>query len=161
VIAIVPYEPWHGAAIAVQAAQAPELRSAGPPGSAASLGPAFSALERVSPDSPTPNPSPEGEGLERVLCCAGLIVNNPRYATAWALFSADKGAGMVAVTRAVRRVIEQADFPRIDMMVRSGFERAADFASLLGFTREAVLAKVGADGSDYEVWVRFAPKGGQ
>jgi hypothetical protein len=93
VIAIVPYEPWHGAAIAVQAAQAPELRSAGP--------------------------------------------------------------------RAVRRVIEQADFPRIDMMVRSGFERAADFASLLGFTREAVLAKVGADGSDYEVWVRFAPKGGQ
>lgn len=153
-IAIVPFEPWHASAIAVQAAQAPEL--IGPKGAAAALGPAFSALEVPSPSHPLRGrvpPSPQmGEGQVRVLCCAGLIVNNPAYATAWALFACDKGGGMVAVTRAIRRVLGEADFRRVDMMVRSGFDRARDFAALLGFRHEATLAESGPDGSDYEVW---------
>lgn len=155
-ISIVPFEPWHAAAIAVQPLQAPELATmTGPPGVAAALGPAFSALRQ------------EGDAPPLVLCCAGLMVNHPEHATAWAMFACDKGAGMVAVTRAMMRVIAEADFRRVDMMVRSGpgagldgpSIRARDFATLLGFAREAVLGEVGVDGSDYEVW-RLQRKGG-
>lgn len=142
-IAIHAYEPWHIAALAVQEAQAGEMALATlAPAVNAELGPAFSAME-------------EGDGAPRVLCCAGLVVNNPAWATAWAMFAEAKGPGMVSVTRAIRRVIDAAGYRRIDMSVRSGFERARDYARLLGFAQEATLDRLDAAGNSYEVWVRF------
>jgi hypothetical protein len=129
-IAIVAFEPQHAASIVLQAPQRGEAESLGfRAGDAADLGPAFSAVEQD-----------EAGHVVRVLCCAGLAENAPDHATAWALIAEGVGgAGMVAITRAIRRVLDAADYKRVDMLVRESFGRAHDFAKLLGFERDFAL----------------------
>lgn len=141
-IAIAELEPWHVEAIDVQDAQAPEEWALGYQRSKVielrHLGPAFAVVE---------------DG--RVLGIGGLAEEHSHKATAWALFAEGKGPAMVAITRAIMRVIAVCDYDRIDMIVRSGFDRACHFAELLGFTKEAELRRFGEDGSDFLIFVRF------
>lgn len=145
-VEIIAFHPDHAAAIELQAEQqAEEWAATTEHGAIAELharGPTFTAIDGG-----------------RVLCIAGLAQNHDRYATAWALFAPAKGAAMLAVTRAIARVIAAADYDRIDMMVRVPFTRAHDFARLLGFELEAILRRWGADGSDFAIYTRFSNKG--
>lgn len=145
-IAIVPLELRHLAGLELQTAQRPDLTALAASGGAelaAQLGPAFTALERV-----------EGQP-DRVIACAGLAETHPRYATAWALFGEGKGAGMVAITRSILRVLEVGGYARVDMLVRNSFDRAHDFARLLRFEPEGLLRRYGADGSDFMLYARI------
>lgn len=131
-IAILPFEPQHVARIAVQAAQHGEAERFGwRPGAAADLGPAFTAAE-----------TDQDGRIVRVLACGGLAENNPDYATAWGLFAAGIGPGMVAIARAVRRVLDESLYRRVDMLVDRRFAEGRRFAALLGFEH------------DYDVYAR-------
>ncbi|HEV2746412.1 MAG TPA: GNAT family protein [Allosphingosinicella sp.] len=142
-ISIEPFAPHHLAGLTLQTAQRPELagRAAG---AGAELGPAFTALR---------------DGV--VLGCAGLAESHAGHATAWALFAEGHGvATWAALTAAIRRVLDAADYRRVDMLVRDRFERAHEFARRLGFEQEGVLRRYGADGSDYAVYARIREEGG-
>ncbi len=75
----------------------------------------------------------------RIVCIAGLMVASETYATAWALVAEQKGNAMIALTRAIRRVLAAASWERIDMAVREDFSASALWARLLGFKYEAPL----------------------
>lgn len=140
-VTVEPFTADHLRGFSPQAHQAPELVGALAAG--AEHGPSFVAVDESG----------------RVLCIAGLAVNHPRWATAWAVFSEDKGGRMVAVTRAIRRVLQEAlatRFDRLDMHVRAGFDRAADFACLLGFDFEATLKRAAPDGGDLLLFSRIS-----
>lgn len=72
----------------------------------------------------------------RVAGCAGIIPIWPGRFQAWAYIAADIGpAGMIALTRAVRRFLAVHD-GRIEAHVVDGFKEGERWAKMLGFKRE-------------------------
>lgn len=140
-IAILPYLPAHAQAIEPQVAQRTEPWPGNSVDRLAQLGPAFSAIE---------------EATGRVLGIAGLAENHPRYATAWALLAEGKGGSFVTIARAIRRVLDAADYARIDTLVHNDFASGHVFARRMGFMLEGIKHRLGEDGSDFAVYVRFA-----
>lgn len=140
-IAIEPFAPEHLESLSLQPAQAGEAPpSLGDHGRAlAAGGPAFTA---------------RGED-GRILGCAGFVENHAGYATAWAFVAADVGLAMRGITRAVRGVLDAAQYRRIDMTVRADFVIGIKWAERsLGFAREGLLSAWGADGGDYFIYAR-------
>lgn len=141
----VPFEPAHLEGFALQPGQQGEL--GGPVALSAAYGErlwrsgmAFTMLDRF------------GEPI----ASAGLSENHPGYATAWAFIAHGIGAGMVPLTRAVRRVLDAAAYPRVDTMVLSGFDRGHAWARRLGFARLCTMEKLGRDGADFDLYARIA-----
>lgn len=127
IIAIVPYEPIHRAMLPVRPEQRQELERFGEgAGTAAELGPAFSAVEQ------------DAEGrITAVLACAGLAEKSRDYAIAWAAFADGlRAAQWSPITRAIRGVLDGADYKRIDILVRNDWPSAQRFADALGFVPE-------------------------
>lgn len=85
----------------------------------AAAGPAFAAL------------SPAG-----VICVGGTAQVWPGRGIAWSLVSASAGPYMVALTRAVRRVLDAPGYRRLEMCVDAEHPAAARWAVLLGFELE-------------------------
>jgi hypothetical protein len=128
--AILPYDPAHLAQLHLQAAQIGEAERFGKRvGDAAEHGPAFTAAETDL----------EG-GIVRVLGCAGLFLNAPDYATAWAVFAEGlRPSQWSALTAAIRRVLDASEFRRIDTLVRGDFPAAHRYARALGFEPDATI----------------------
>ncbi|NIJ34338.1 hypothetical protein [Sphingomonas oligoaromativorans] len=137
-ITVAPFYPGDLAEFAVQPWQHADLlaHTPGTPEFWASSGPAFTARN--------------AEG--HILQCSGFVENHGRYASAWALLSADWSSAKVALHRATRRVIAETRYVRIDMSVRSGFAAAHEWARMLGFVREGTLRRAAPDGGDFDIY---------
>lgn len=135
-IDIVPYEPVHRAMLPVRPEQRYDLDRLGQTlGRAAELGPAFSAVERD-----------ENGEIVAVLACAGLAETRAPdhplggYATAWAAFAEGlRAAQWSVITAAVRAIIENAGYARLDTMVANDFPAAHRYAEALGFKPELTI----------------------
>lgn len=133
---ILPFAPEHAAQLQVQDIQAGEAERFGQKiGMAADHGPAFSAVE-VDADG----------RVHRVLACAGLAENVPTsdtsggYASAWAAFANDmRPAQWSAVTAAIRAVLDNCGYARVDMLVSAGFPASRRYAEALGFTLDSLV----------------------
>lgn len=90
------------------------------------------------------------------VAAGGLVEIRPHHATAWAYVGADAGPAMVALTRAVRRVIGARAYERVDTTVRASFDAGYRWATLLGFDDIALLRKWGADRSDHILFERIS-----
>lgn len=132
---ILAFAPEHLALLETQVEQHGEAERFGQTvGRAAALGPAFSAVEMTD----------DGQIL-RVLACAGLAESRPvddggGYATAWGSFGKDlRPAQWSAITAAIRAVLDNCGYARVDMLVSAGFGRAERYAEALGFTVETII----------------------
>lgn len=85
----------------------------------AAAGPAFAAI------------APSG-----VICVGGTAQVWPGRGIAWSLVSDSAGPYMVALTRAVRRVLNAPNYRRLEMCVDAEHPAAARWAVLLGFELE-------------------------
>jgi hypothetical protein len=90
----------------------------------------------------------------RTLGCAGYVDMGGGRARAWALLSGDLGPAMTAITRAVRRGLDLAEFRRVDAEVVANFQPGRRWASMLGFKFEGVMRAYCDDGEDAELWAR-------
>ena len=110
--------------------------------------PADELLRVIVPQGPTWTIR---DGNGRILCIAGLIVHNEVYASAWSVLAEAKGAAMIALSRAIRRVLNGASWTRIDMAIETGFAASARWAKMLGFEAAGSMAHVGM--SDIDIYV--------
>lgn len=129
-LAIVPYEPWHRAMLPVRREQVQDLEFFHQAADlAASLGPAFSAVEQDDDGKVT-----------AVLACAGLAETSPDHASAWAAFGEGLSPSQWApIVRAMRSVVEGCGYASVDMMVRHDWPVAKRFAEWLGFAPQAII----------------------
>jgi hypothetical protein len=76
-------------------------------------------------------------------------------AVAWAYLGRDSGPSMPAITRKVRRTLDDLalEFPRIEAYASRNYGAASRWLVLLGFRREGLLRKF-ADGRDYFMYAR-------
>lgn len=137
-----PFLPQDLAAIDLQPGQRAELASIPDLGvhgeTVYQHGPAFTGL------------SADG----RVLGCAGLMINQPHWATAWAMLGEIGPHELLAATRAALAVLEVSSCRRIDAMVRADFEPGLRWAERLGFKMEGLMEAWAADGSDWWLCAR-------
>lgn len=75
--------------------------------------------------------SPDG-----VICVGGTCEIWPGRAIAWSLVAADAGRYMVALTRAVRRVLDAGGYKRLEMCVDAEHAAGCRWARMLGFELE-------------------------
>jgi len=88
--------------------------------------------------------------------CAGIIPIWHNRALAWAYLSADAGAHMTAITKAIKRFFELAPFERIEATVDSEFAKAHRWIQMLGFNIEADrMIKYRPDGGDSALYARI------
>lgn len=133
---VIPFEPQHAALVEVQDQQQGEADRFGQKvGDAAKLGPAFSAVE-----------TDETGRIHRVLACLGLAETKPLsdpgggYATAWGIFAKDLRASQFsAITAAIRGVLDNCGYDKVDMLVSASFPGAQRYAAALGFTVDTLI----------------------
>jgi hypothetical protein len=101
-------------------------------------GPAFSAIDEH----------------HRVIGCAGLIINRPHHATAWAMLGDLGPHGMLRATRAALSVLEATSMRRVDAIISTSFTAARKWAIALGFRFEGTMQGWGPDGSDWALYAR-------
>lgn len=132
-IHVEPFAPEHIAAIEAQPSQRDHLL----PGERyAEAGPAWTARDDSG----------------RIIFCGGFARLGVSYVHAWCVMSTDKGADLVAVTRAARRVIAGSNWRRIEMFSDERFAAATRWAEALGFALEGVRRAALDDGGDMLVW---------
>lgn len=88
------------------------------------------------------------------ICCGGLMGVWEGRCYAWTLLDRDAGPHMVGLTRAIRSLLDAAQWRRIEMAVDAEFETGARWAVLLGFKRECLARKYLPNGRDAWVYVR-------
>lgn len=137
---VVPYEPAHMRAIALQPMQAylGALMAGGYAEKVRQGGPAWTALVHGVP-----------------VCCAGFHEPWDGRAIAWAVLG-DPGRHMRAVTRAVASELAACPADRIEAFVKVGFRPGERWAAMLGFTPEARHARF-CRGEDYWCFVLLKP----
>lgn len=135
---VVPYEPQHLRAMAIQPAQAHllPLLDGDYPEKAKLGGPAWTALQHGVP-----------------VACAGFHEHWEGRSSAWAILG-DPGADMLRVTRAVLDALAGHPAERIEAYVRVGFAPGERWARLLGFHREGRMGRFNK-GQDYWCYVLF------
>lgn len=99
----------------------------------------------------------------RPVACAGIVEQWAHRGLAWALIGEDAGRHFVAITKAVRRMLDIAHFHRIEMQVNCEFPQAIRWAQMLGFEVESKMRLFTPDGRDAFMYVRLNPDlhGGQ
>lgn len=92
----------------------------------------------------------------RTIAVAGWTRLWPGVVHAYASLSCDAGSSLVAITRRVRKAMDDATgVRRFQMSVRSDFGPGIRWARLLGFEPEGVLSCYGPDGSDHILYARI------
>ncbi|SAL59677.1 hypothetical protein AWB71_03311 [Caballeronia peredens] len=93
---------------------------------------------------------------DRVVACAGFCPLWEGNVRAWAVIAGDiGGAGMVALTRAVRRGFDMCDARRIEVEVDSEFKQAHRWVEMIGgFEWEGRMRKYSPDGRDCDRYAR-------
>lgn len=140
---VVPFQPEHFDALAALGTTEGTLTADLPPGFMAELARGNSwAILRAD---------------GRPIACVGVAPHWPRRYRCWAILAADAGPHMGAVTRATRKLLNEACEPgRYEMEVRFDFEQGVRWAKLLGFHVETPrLERFTPDGRDYVGMVRF------
>lgn len=92
-----------------------------------------------------------------VLVCAGILELWRGRGMAWSLVSAHAGRRMCAVTRAARRILDIAPYPRVECYVDAEFPPGMRWARVLGFTLETPSPMPGffESGRDAYLWSRY------
>jgi len=93
----------------------------------------------------------------RVVVCAGILPLWPGRSQVWAVIASDiGGAGMLRLTRAVRRFLMLQTAGRIEATVVAGFEAGYKWMDILGFERETPEPMRGylPDGRDAVLYAR-------
>lgn len=136
--AVVPYEPAHLRAMAIQPMQAHLLGliDKGYAENVCQGGPAWTALVHGAP-----------------VCCAGFHEPWDGRAIAWAVLG-DPGRYFRNVTTAVRRALDAHPAERIEAHVKVGFRAGERWARLLGFRPESRMVRFN-QGQDYWCFARF------
>lgn len=70
----------------------------------------------------------------------------------WAFLAENAGPYMTPITRKALDIINEADYHRFEMHVAAGFVAGERWAEMLGFHKEAVLARFFPNGSDASMW---------
>lgn len=116
-IEVVVFERAHLRRIDVQAAQKAEFYSEGAEDQPA--GEAYTVLDG-----------------DEVVACFGLVRLFPGRGLAWSVLSQNVGTRMVAITRAIRCLLDATPCRRVEMAVAAGFDAGDRWARLLGFQCE-------------------------
>jgi hypothetical protein len=90
-----------------------------------------------------------------ILCIAGLIIYHHELATLWAFMTDDKGNDFVAITRALKVMIDHQPFARIDAYVHADYLAGRRWIKILGLEYEARLRGHAPDGGDHCVYFRL------
>lgn len=93
----------------------------------------------------------------RPVICAGLVEQWEGRALAWALISEEAGPHFVHVTRLIRKILNMAQYRRIEAHVDCEFIQGIRWAEMLGFEVEAKMSRFTAEGRDAFLYVRFKP----
>jgi hypothetical protein len=137
---IVPYKAEHLEALKLQEAQQ-DLSGFVTPADAKALeqGDAYTAMDG-----------------DEVLVCAGVMPIWKGRGMAWAYVSQNAGRRMLALTRAVQRFFEVAQYDRIEAAVEENFKAGHRWARLLGFKCETPepMAKFLPNGSAARLYAR-------
>ncbi|MCW5623338.1 MAG: GNAT family N-acetyltransferase [Burkholderiales bacterium] len=139
-VEIVPYQPAHLRAMALQPKQefiGAWVNSDYPEALAAAPGISYSAVRG-----------------DEVLACAGLAEQWTGRMLAWALLARGIGGGFVVIDRAVKRCLEAAPARRIEAHVDAEFLPAQRWVERLGFNREGLMRAFSVDGRDFQLWAR-------
>lgn len=137
-IEVVPFSPTHLARLRIQATQASAVLTDAHGWDIVNCGgTARTALRDGEP-----------------IACAGLIPLMPWRAFAWSYLGEDFGRDIKAIHRATLDVLNAARFDRIEMAVDPLDPKAKRWAWHLGFERECLARKWGANGRDMELWAR-------
>jgi hypothetical protein len=89
------------------------------------------------------------------VCCAGLIEQWHGRALAWALVGDDSGRYFPRIVKAMRRMLDLADYRRIEAQVDCKFIQGIRLARLLGFELESKMEAFTPDGRDSFMYVRI------
>ena len=74
---------------------------------------------------------------ERVVCCGGFVEVWPGRLQGWSIIADDIGPfGMLALTKAWRRILATMKSVRIELTVQAEFEAGKRWAKMLGFIQE-------------------------
>jgi len=139
VIDVRPFEPDDIAGIVLQPMQT--LEGIGPGVARGLVGPlSFTARDD------------DGE----VLVCAGILELWHGRGFAWSIVSAHAGRRMLAITGAVRRMLDVAPFRRVECYVDAEFGPGMRWARVLGFRLETPRPMLGffESGRDAYLWSR-------
>lgn len=83
-----------------------------------------------------------------ILCCAGLLPHWEGRAEVWSLMGADLRRHFVAIHHAAVRLLDVADFRRIEASVDAKFCNGRRWVERLGFKAEGVMRAYTPDGRD-------------
>ena len=91
----------------------------------------------------------------KLMAMGGYTVIWPGRVAVWGYLGVDSGPSMAAMTRKVRRTLDDLalEFPRIEAYASRNYGAASRWLVLLGFRREGLLRKF-ADGRDYFMYAR-------
>lgn len=95
----------------------------------------------------------------RIAMCCGVRPQQPGVGTAWSLISQDAGRyDMLYAVRNIRpyltSLFSEGVYRRVELLTATEFCQGNRFARMLGFVREAVLAKRGFHGEDVTLYAR-------
>lgn len=142
---IVPFEPWHIKAINPQPMQAADLLCMDNEhnGDYAELQHNGTAVT--------------GMVGGKVVFCLGKVRQWHNRHVVWAMFSADSGKHMVAIVRAIKRLIEmQKGEGRLEVIVRSDFEEGCRLVKkFMGFAFHHHEERFLPDGGSADIYVRY------
>jgi hypothetical protein len=142
-IAFVPYEPHHFAAVRLPPEQHRWRELVLKPGFAESL--------------VAPGRAWTGIVDGAVVGCAGLALQWENYAKAWALLGVGATRQWPAIVRKMKTVLADAGIRRIEADVADGFGNGCRLASLLGFKVEGIREAYTPDGRDHFLYARVTP----
>lgn len=137
---IFAFHPNHARQIKLQPAQAHVKNDLLQPGvveSLAAAGQSFTAIEG-----------------DQVIAIAGIAIQWEGRAIAWALISEDAGKHFLAIHRAVKGFLDQADIRRIEAFVDSDFKQGMKWIEMLGFENEGLMRKFSIIGNDCYLFAR-------
>lgn len=94
-----------------------------------------------------------------LLVIGGVSVHHAGVGTIWALTSDDMAGCGLALTKQLKRFIEDGarvmKLHRLSMTVKADYDQGLRWARLLGFTPEGILRQYGMDKTDYVQMVRL------
>ena len=95
-----------------------------------------------------------------LLGCAGIMRLWPGLGYAWALLTPAGRQRPLVVTRLVRQGLAEAmqreKYHRVQADAIKKHKEACRWLEVLGFTKEGIMRRYGADGEDFVRYVRFA-----
>ena len=93
----------------------------------------------------------------KIVGCAGVLSMWPGVAEAWTIFSKEAKENPFFIHRQtyriLRKIINKNQFRRVQAIVCSADPVSTKWIERLGFVKESVMKKFGADGSDHAMYV--------